>query len=250
MNRVSQLFDLQQIDTGLDRRAFRLRQIDEQMVDTPEIIAARQTQTEAQELLNRRQATLKQLTEETDDVSRRAKAQEKRLYDGSIKNPKELGQIQEEVGHLKARFKSLEDSSIDMMLLVEEAEAALAERTRDLELATTEWERFQTGLLEEKDKLAEQVKVLQVKRQKAITDILWADLQAYERLRRTKRGVAVAAVQDGSCGGCRVGVPVHVLREARTSPDPTFCPSCGRILYPTAEVKFKEIDHTMDNINR
>ncbi len=250
MNRVSQLFDLQQIDSGLDRRAFRLRQIDEQMVDTPELIAAREAHAAAQALLNERQATLKQLTEETDDISRRTKAQEKRLYDGSIKNPKELGQIQEEVGHLKARFKTLEDSAIDMMLLVDEAETALAERTKDLELVTTEWEQFRMGLLEEKDKLAEQVKVLQVKRQKAIAGIPWADLQAYERLRRTKGGVAVAGVQDGSCGGCRVGVPVHVLRAARTGSDPTLCPSCGRILYPTAEVKFKEIDHTMDNINR
>jgi len=95
MTRTSQLFDLQQIDTGLDRRAARLRQIDEQMADTPALIAAREAQMEAQKFLAVRQAELKRLTEEADDVSRRAKTQEKRLYDGSVKNPKELGQIQE-----------------------------------------------------------------------------------------------------------------------------------------------------------
>jgi predicted nucleic acid-binding Zn-ribbon protein len=250
MTRISQLFDLQQIDTGLDRRSARLRQIDEQMVDTPELVAARQAHAESQNLVNERQSALKRLTDEAEDVSRRAKGQEKRLYDGSIKNPKELGQIQEEVAHLKSRLKSLEDSEIDTMLLVEEADNALAERKNDLDQALKEWEQFQAGLLEERDKLVEQLKVLQTKRQKTMNEIPWADLQAYERLRRMKGGVAVAAVQDGSCGACRVGVPVHILRGARAGTEFTLCASCGRILYPTAEVKFKEIDHTMDNINR
>ncbi len=31
------------------------------------------------------------------------------MYDGSVKNPKELGQMQEEVAHLKERIKSLEE---------------------------------------------------------------------------------------------------------------------------------------------
>jgi uncharacterized protein len=250
MTRISQLFDLQQIDTGLDRRGARLRQIDEQTADTPELIAARQAHAEAQHLVSERQTALKRLTEEAEDTSRRAKTQEKRLYDGSVKNPKELGQIQEEVGHLKSRLKSLEDSEIDAMLLVEEADNALSERKTELDQALKEWEQFQAGLLEEKDKLIEQVKVLQTRRQKTITEVAWADLQAYERLRRGKAGVAVAAVQDGSCSACRVGVPAHILRAARAGTDFTFCPSCGRMLYPIGEVKFKEIDHTMDNINR
>src|SRR4051794_21275924 len=107
MTRISQLFDLQQIDTGLDRRVARLHQIDGQMVDTPELIAARQAQADAQKLISERQATLKHFTDEAEEVSKRTKAQEKRLYDGSVKNPKELGQIQEEVGHLKSRLKAL-----------------------------------------------------------------------------------------------------------------------------------------------
>lgn len=250
MSRVSQLFDLQQIDSNLDRRAARLRQIEELMVDTPALISARAALDDARNLLAARQDELKRLTHESEDVSGRARAQEKRLYDGSVKNPKELAQIQEEVGHLKSRNRSLEDSSLDVMMLVEEAENVVTERTAELENVTKEWEQFQAGLMEEQDKLPEQVKVLQVKRQKAVSELAWNDLQAYERLRRSKGGVAVAAVQDGSCGACRVSVPAQLLRAARTSPDFTFCPSCGRILYPTAEVKFKEFDHNLDNINR
>ena len=41
MSRIGPLYDLQQIDTGLDTRVARMRQIDEQMSDSPELMAAR-----------------------------------------------------------------------------------------------------------------------------------------------------------------------------------------------------------------
>src|SRR5207302_9198696 len=110
----------------------------------------------------------KRLTHEADDVSGRLKRQEKSLYDGSIKNPKELSQVQEEVWHLKSRFKVIEDSVLEAMMAVEEAEAALASRSEELDRIEQEWRHYQDGLLEEKDKLVEQVKVLQLKRQRAI----------------------------------------------------------------------------------
>jgi uncharacterized protein len=250
MSRVSQLFDLQQIDSGLDSRVARMRQIDEQMVDSPELIAARTAAEEARAALTKRQVDLKRVSREAEETSTRVKTQEKRLYDGTIKNPKELGQVQEETEHLKSRLKTLEDEILDAMVAAEEAEAVSASRTEDLDRTEKDWQQFQAGLVEEKDKLTEQAKVLQIKRQRAIAEVPWADLQAYERMRRTKGGVAVAAVQGGICRGCRVAVPVHVLRVARASAEFTPCPSCGRILYPVDEVKFEEFNHDLDNISR
>jgi hypothetical protein len=250
MSRVSQLFDLQQIDSGLDRRVARMRQIDEQMSDSPELVAARERYDLSRRTLTEKQAELKHLSHEADDTSTRLKAQEKRLYDGSIKDPRELTQVQEEVWHLKTRFKALEDSVFDAMVQVEEAESAVAGVGDELDHIENDWRQFQAGLMEEKDKLTEQAKVLQVKRQRAIAEVQWADLQVYERMRRSKGGVAVAAVQGGLCGGCHVAVPVHVLRVARASADFTACPTCGRILYPVDDVKFKEFDHDLDNVAR
>ncbi|MFL5735625.1 MAG: zinc ribbon domain-containing protein [Chloroflexia bacterium] len=250
MSRISQLFDLQQIDSSLDSRVARMRLIDAQMVDSPELLAARGAHEEARALLSARQTALKRLTYDAEDVSTRLKAQEKRLYGGSIKNPKELSQVQEEVDHLKSRIKALDDNILDAMLEVEDAETLAASRNAEYEKTEQDSGKFHAGLIEEKDKLAEQAKVLQIKRQRAIADIPWADLQAYERLRRAKGGVAVAAVQQGLCGGCHVGVPAHVLRTARASAEFTLCPTCGRFLYPIDEVKFKEFDHGLDNIAR
>ena len=250
MSRVASLYDLQMIDSGLDSRVARMRQIDEQMADNPELLSARAALDEASARLAAEQATLKQLSHDGDETSTRLRTLEKKMYDGSVKNPKELGQMQEEVGHLRERSKSLEERTLDSMLAVEAAESEQTQAQEALDGLTREQETYHAGLLEEKDKLLGQAKVLQVKRQRSITELPWADLQVYERLRRSKGGVAIAAVRGGLCEGCHVAVPATVMRQARSGTELTTCPTCGRILYPLGEAKYTAFDHDLDNIDR
>ena len=250
MSRTGPLYDLQQIDSALDSRVARMRHIDEQAVESADLIAARAAREESAAYLKAMQARLKQASHDSDETASRIRTQDKRLYDGSIKNPKELGQVQEEVGHLKLRLKSQEDTAIEAMMEVEAAEEAARARELELEGITKEWEQFQAGLAEEKDTLLSQAKVLQVKRQRAITELPWADLQVYERLRRSKGGVAIAGVRDGLCQGCGVAVPAQILRQARSTDELVPCPTCHRILYPLGNIKFSEFNHDLDNINR
>ena len=250
MSRASQLYDLQEIDSGLDSRVARMRHIDEGMSDSEEMIAARAANDAAATTLSREQADLKRLSREADEASVRLKTLERKMYDGSIKNPKELAQMGEEVTHLKARLKSLEDGTLDAMLATEAAEEAKAEAQKRFDDVAKEQELYHAGLVEEKDKLMSQAKVLQVKRQRAITELPWADLQAYERLRRAKGGVAVVAVRGGVCGGCHAGIPVTITRQARVPTELTSCPTCGRILYPLGESKYEAFDHNLDNVDK
>jgi len=238
------------IDSGLDSRVARMRQIDEQMADSPELVAARAALEEMSAKLAAEQATLKQLSHDGDETTTRLRALEKKMYDGSVKNPKELGQMQEEVGHLRERSKSLEERTLDAMLEVEAAETEQAAAQEALDAVAREQEQYHAGLVEEKEKLLSQAKVLQVKRQRSITELPWADLQVYERLRRSKGGVAVAPVRGGLCEGCHVDVPATVMRQARSGTEITTCPTCGRILYPLGEAKYKAFDHDLDNIDR
>lgn len=250
MSRVAPLYELQQVDTALQSRVSRMRQIDESMADSPELLAARADAEDAAGYLADLQDRLRKASEAVDETSRRIKTQDKRLYDGSIKNPKELGQVQEEVGHLKTRLKQQEDELIDLMLSVERAEEASREKHAALEAVEHDTEQYRAGLTEEKDKLLQQAKVLQVKRQRLVKEGVWADLQTYERLRRAKGGHAVSEVRDGKCGGCGVRVPVNVVRAARADTEFAYCPTCGRMLYPIGDLRFQEFDHNLDNVDR
>lgn len=250
MSRVNSLYELQQIDSAMQSRVVRMRQIDEQMSDSPELLAVRLHAKQVADALAAEQTRLKQASHLVEDTSIRLRSQEKRLYDGSIKNAKELGAVQEEVDHLKQRFKEQEDATIDLMLSVEASEDVSRQEQAALEAAEKTSEQYKLGLMEERDKLMQQAKVLQVKRQRSTTELPVADLQLYERLAKAKGGTAVSGVRDGVCSGCHTAISTNVIRLARTSTDLVLCPHCGRILYPLGTIEFKAFDHDLDNVDK
>ena len=54
-------------------------------------------------------------------------------------------------------------------------------------------------------------------------------LEVYEWT-KTRKGQAVARVEQGTCQGCRISLPMNELQQARTG-KLVQCSSCGRILY-------------------
>ena len=129
----------------------------------------------------------------------RLRGLDRKMYDGSVKNPKELGQMQEEAAHLRVRVKTLEDSALDMMMTSRRPRTWRPRRGSTLKGLQQEQELFHSGLIEEKEKLLGQAKVLQVKRQRSVGELPWADLQLYERMRRSKGGLAVVEVRNSIC---------------------------------------------------
>jgi predicted nucleic acid-binding Zn-ribbon protein len=56
-------------------------------------------------------------------------------------------------------------------------------------------------------------------------------LPLYERLMRTKAGLAVAPMADGRCGGCHMKLIASTAIKAQGEQILTQCENCGRILY-------------------
>lgn len=56
-------------------------------------------------------------------------------------------------------------------------------------------------------------------------------LHLYERLLKTKKGVAIAPVESGQCGGCHVKIIPSTLIKVQNDKEVTQCETCGRILY-------------------
>ena len=54
-------------------------------------------------------------------------------------------------------------------------------------------------------------------------------LERYEKLRRTKEGVAVGRLDNNQCGGCHLTLSTTEQAEAAES-DPPLCVHCRRIL--------------------
>lgn len=61
----------------------------------------------------------------------------------------------------------------------------------------------------------------------------------YERIRKTRKGVAVTEAVEGSCNSCHMTMRPQFYQDLRRDDSVMFCESCGRIIYytrPPAEV--------------
>lgn len=231
MSRASSLYRLQALDLELDRTRSRLSEIETALSDDEALPRTRKELLEAEARLQALRSAARGAEHNVTAHQAKLEQAEAALYSGSIRNPKELQDLQHEVEALR-RFKpTLEDRLLDAMVDLEEAELqceALGQEAARLEalLATK-----RSSLLEERGRAMGDVERLQAEREAALASVPDADNRLYSQLRETRGGVAVALLQDDSCSACGL-TQAHSLRQSiRMGPDLVCCKQCGRILY-------------------
>jgi predicted nucleic acid-binding Zn-ribbon protein len=234
MSRTTQLFELQQVDSQSDDLLRRALAINHALGETDDLRAAREAHAAVAATLAAGQAHLRALSHEVDEMTAHMDLMGKRLYDGSIKNPKELVAIQHDIGHMKEVRSGKEDLLLEAMEAVDGQQAALDAATQHLEQMEAEWRRSQDGLLEEKESVDTRLRALRTHREKLAAAVPWDDLQLYEKLRKAKQGVAVSAMEHDICQRCRVQISGSQAITAKQGREFVLCPSCGRILHPGA----------------
>src|SRR5438094_211066 len=84
--------------------------------------------------------------------------------------------------------------------------------------------------------LEEELAALRQKRETMVAAIDPSLVRTYEKLRRSKKGHALAGVnKDGSCMACRLHVQPQVVAEVKRAATIHTCEHCQRILYWTGE---------------
>lgn len=147
-------------------------------------------------------------------------------------NPKEVAQYQNQELQFATRVQELEEDTLPLMesleTRTEEHDALRAEIDEllptldDLRLA----EEARIADLDARDESTRQ------ERAQAADGIEAALLKQYDQIRNARRGLGVVEIVDNaSCGGCNVRLPIHVLQKAKRAVGVTRCPSCGRILW-------------------
>jgi len=230
MTAATELFALQEIDLALDRARARLQEIDEGIQETEELAEARQLKIDKEEVLSGLRSKQRELEWEVDQVRSKASEMEAKLYGGTVRNPKELSDLDTDVRALKAQASKREDV---LLALMEEAETAEGEwRAAETEYSRIEadWSANRKVLLDEKAELEPEVQRLELQRTEQLSEIDRASFRLYEILRERRAGHAVARVEQGMCQGCRITLPMSVLQKTRTGVGLVQCVSCERIL--------------------
>ena len=133
MNLAQQLYQLQEVDLELESNEQAMRQKASQLGESHKVVSVRtelSSQREHLEELKRQQHAAEW---EIEDLNGKITTLERKLYDGSIRNPKELANLQHEVEGLKARRGQLENKALEIMEQVELAGIRVASLSSELD---------------------------------------------------------------------------------------------------------------------
>lgn len=225
------LFQLQQVDLEMDRLGVEQQALASSLQSTSTLKKLRADYSISQQQLANGQQAQKEAEWALEDLERRLKQQEQRLYGGSVTNAKELNALQQEVQHLRAQQARQEETTLEIMEATESLREVVARKERAVREAEQAWEQTTASGAARRAELEERLQEL---RQRRATLALGLDdelVRRYEGLRKTKQGRVVSRVEQNSCQWCRVILTPSELQRVRVSSELQTCSNCGRILY-------------------
>lgn len=175
------------------------------------------------------QATRKKLEGEVSSMEAKIAKYRDQLM--SVKTNDEYRALLKEIEYLEAAIRKTEDEILNLMLETEnierEVKSAGALLKEDQQLVETERRQLEEENRRDRDSLD-----AYSKERKEIEHAVSPDvLSQYERIRRARRGVAVAQAREEACALCNVRIRPQVFQEIRKNDQIITCDSCTRILY-------------------
>ena len=227
------LLELQAIDTGVDRLQVRRRQLE----SGAELTAARSEADAAENILGELGLRLDALAREQqrvehelDSLTQKSTAEERRLYDGSVVNSRELESLQREIGNLKKRRADREDELLAMMEEREGREANAAAARAESDSLRARVEQISTSGDRELEQTRTELETLAARRATLAPQVDPDLLELYDDLRAQKKGVGVAELIDGVCQGCHEKLSAMEMDRIKHAEGVRRCEHCRRIV--------------------
>jgi len=228
-NRLKVLYQLQLVDDQLD-------ELEELRGDLPNMVRSLESRiNEIKEEIKLKETEQKESVEKRalneEEIEKLKGSQQKfkaQLY--QVRNNKEYDALTKEIDHSDEQISKLEaendafaDLSKSLSSQIDEIKpqldvlnAELKEKEADLKEIIKVNEKEEMKLLDERKKIEDQVKK--------------PDLSVYTRIRKAKKGKAVATLRRSACSGCHNIVPAQRQLEIRKNNKLFTCEYCGRIL--------------------
>jgi predicted nucleic acid-binding Zn-ribbon protein len=154
-----------------------------------------------------------------------------------LKTNKEYSSKLSEIVSLKADSSLFEE---DILRVMDEIEAADKKLKEEKDKLAADEKKFKddTDKLDARAKdIDAQVRQLEDKKATLVRDVNKRILDYYEKLLKSRNGIAMAAVSNENCGACHMKVNAQQINEVKMYVDLVFCESCARILYIPEDIQ-------------
>ncbi len=226
-----QLYELQEIDLQIDSKSKALEEVYSRIGESEALSRIRALLSEDERMMHELERRQREMEAEAEGIRAKVAAAEGKLYGGTVKNPKELNSMQEQVKGYKKNIEQMEDATLEIMTQIESLRGEMATKREDADRIETEWSEAQSLLVQEVDELRALLAQLAESREALANKIDPARLELYRLLRKKRQGRAVAKVEQGICQGCRITLPMSEMQKVKGGHDIVQCGSCERILY-------------------
>jgi predicted nucleic acid-binding Zn-ribbon protein len=230
---LDRILELQEIDSAIDRLEHR----HDQLEAGEDLAAVRKEMEEADHRLGELRLGLDEvgrestrLEHEIDSLGAKLAAEEKRMYDGSIANAKELEALQHEIANLKERRARSEDELLERMERREDLEGRAGAAEAEVATARGRVDEVGGDAVRELEELEASLTERRAAREALVPTFEEELLDLYEDLRRQKKGIGAAAIVDGVCQGCHEHLSAMELDRLKRTEGIRRCEYCRRIV--------------------
>jgi predicted nucleic acid-binding Zn-ribbon protein len=164
----------------------------------------------------------------------------------TAKTNEQYGAFQKEIEFCQREIRKLEDRILELMAESEplEKNVKAAEVALKEEKAQVEGEKSLA-----RDRTAVDQKAaaeLQTERASIAKEVTAATYTQYERVRKGRKGVAVAEVVEGRCTACYMVLRPQYFQDVKRTETILFCESCQRILYYNPPQSLEDLASAQD----
>ena len=148
-----------------------------------------------------------------------------------LKSNKEYTAMEMEIKGLKADKSLLEE---EILKLLDAVDAAKLKTGKEKELLSVEEKKCKEeleALKKREDEISAAAGVLEEKRKTYLPNVEVKLVSQYEKILKSREGLALAPVKNGACGGCHMDLPPQAVHEIRLAEKVIICESCARMLY-------------------
>lgn len=234
------MLDLQAADLQLDQLAHKRETL-------PEAAEARSLAGEHANLRDQEVAVVTEIADlereqeradaDVEQVRQRKDRDQQRLDVGQVSSAKELESLQSEIASLERRQEVLEESELEIMQRLEDAQRRAAQLIAD----RTDVERRGRLAQQARDNawagIDQTAQAVRNEREQVAAEIPADLLALYEKTRAERGGVGAVEIRQLRCEGCRITIdPADLKRIRAAAPSLVVrCEECRRILVRTAE---------------
>lgn len=225
------LHEVQQADTELARLRDALAGL-----DTGDELAAQiqEAQGELVRLLEQHRATEKEATDrdlELKSLEEKKRKFERDLYSGTVRNPRQLSDLQGEVTMLAREIGKLEDRILGLMESLEGERSDIQQREAQMKDLEERLGAVRARYEAAGSRLQHDVAELEAKRQERASQVRAQLLKRYEQIRIRQGNLGLVKLTETTCPGCRITLPSETVKGLKAGRQDLTCENCGRMLF-------------------